>query len=62
MFDADRDGWAELLIYRQGVASSSITLYRYNDFGLIPMKAPLKQDLAARSSCLPGLQAQTEIR
>jgi hypothetical protein len=55
VFDADHDGWAELLIYRQGVASSSISLYRYNDFGLIPMKASLKQDLAARNSCLPGL-------
>jgi hypothetical protein len=62
VFDADHDGWAELLIYRQGVAASSITLYRYNDFGLIPMKASLKQDLAARNSCLPALQAQTEIQ
>jgi hypothetical protein len=61
VFDADHDGWAELLIYRQSVASSAITLYRYNDFGLIPMKASLRQDLAARSSCLPGLQAQTEV-
>ena len=26
VFDADHDGWAELLIYRQGVASSSISL------------------------------------
>jgi hypothetical protein len=62
VFDADHDGWAELLIYRQGVASSSISLYRYNDLGLIPMKASLRQDQAARTSCLPGLQAQTEIR
>src|ERR1700722_988000 len=48
-FDADHDGWAELLIHSYnaypsdahfGAASTSITLSLYTDLGLVPMKTP----------------------
>lgn len=61
VFDADRDGLGELLVYNQSAASSRISLYRYNDLGLIPMKASLRRDTTPRATCEPGLQAKTEV-
>lgn len=56
-FDADHDGWAELLIHSSdadaaGAASTSISLYLYTDMGLVPMKAPLRRDTQPPESCL----------
>ena len=61
-FDADHDGWAELLIHsydprsndaHSGPASSTtIAPYLYTDVGLVPLKAPLRRDLQSPESCL----------
>ena len=55
-FDADHDGWAELLVYTtssdDGRASASIALYLYTDLGLVPLKASLTRDLSSPASCL----------
>jgi hypothetical protein len=56
-FDADHDGWAELLIHSSdadglGTASTSISLYLYTDMGLVFMKAPLRHDSQPPESCL----------
>src|ERR1700730_13687667 len=37
-FDADHDGWWELLINSDQGASTTITLFLYTDLGLVPMK------------------------
>jgi hypothetical protein len=55
-FDADHDGWAELLVHnvvdnRDGPAVS-ITLYLYTDLGLVPLKASYQRDAASPESCL----------
>jgi hypothetical protein len=61
-FDADHDGWAELLIHSyeghsdQGPSSqgpaTTIALYLYTDLGLVPMKAPLRRDTQSPESCI----------
>jgi hypothetical protein len=37
-FDADRDGWAELLVYTHNGFTTDITLHVYTDLGLVPLK------------------------
>ena len=56
-FDADHDGWAELLIHSydvhpDGSASTAITLYLYTDLGLVAMKTPLRRDAQPPESCI----------
>jgi hypothetical protein len=59
-FDADRDGWAELLIHSYDarvsqpsqVATTSIGLYLYTDKGLVPMKAPLRRGEESADACM----------
>jgi len=52
-FDADRDGWAELLVYSSDGDSAQITMYRYTDLGLVPMQVSLREDLEPADSCDP---------
>jgi hypothetical protein len=56
-FDADHDGWAELLVHSydvrpDGSPSTAITLHLYTDLGLVPMKTPLRRDAQSPESCL----------
>lgn len=51
-FDADQDGWAELLVHTHDGLSANITLYLYTDLGLVPTKASFDRDLTAPASCL----------
>jgi hypothetical protein len=56
-FDADRDGWAELLIHSYEASASqgnstTIAPYLYTDVGLVPLKAPLRRDARSPESCL----------
>ncbi len=51
-FDADHDGWAELLVHTDDGNSTSITLYLYTDLGLVALKSPLRRDLQSPESCL----------
>lgn len=51
-FDADHDGWAELLVHSYRGTASTITLYLYTDMGLVPMKTPFRRDLQSPESCL----------
>jgi len=51
-FDADHDGWAELLVHSDQGPSTSITLYLYTDLGLVPMKTPLRRDSQSPESCV----------
>lgn len=51
-FDADRDGWAELLIHSDQGSSTTISLYLYTDLGLVPMKTPLRRDTQSPESCV----------
>jgi hypothetical protein len=64
-FDADSDGWAELLIHSYDLNSNelsgagshsgpSTTLapYLYTDQGLVPLKQPLRRDLRTVDACL----------
>ena len=51
-FDADHDGWAELLIHSYQKGSSVLALYLYTDNTLVPMKAPLTHDFASADACL----------
>jgi hypothetical protein len=51
-FDADRDGWAELLVHSTDGNSSSIALYLYTDLGPVLLKTPLRRDVQAPESCL----------
>jgi hypothetical protein len=55
-FDADHDGWAELLIHSQDAASTTIGLYLYTDVGLVPMKIPLRRDTQSPESCIEQAQ------
>jgi hypothetical protein len=50
-FDADHDGWAELLVHSDQGASTSITLYLYTDLGLVPLKTPFRRDSQSPESC-----------
>ena len=51
-FDADHDGWAELLIHSDQGSSTTIALYLYTDLGLVPMKTPLRRDTQSPESCV----------
>jgi hypothetical protein len=55
-FDADHDGWAEVLVYTvvpsNGGIYASITLNLYTDPGLAPLKATFHRDLSSPESCL----------
>jgi hypothetical protein len=51
-FDADHDGWAELLIHSDHGAATVITLYLYSDLGLAPLKTPLRRESQAPESCV----------
>jgi len=66
-FDADSDGWAELLIYSDDIQpndpsttpprfvpgpSASIAPYIYTDKGLVPLATPLHRDLRTADACL----------
>ncbi len=51
-FDADRDGWAELLIHSNQGPAMTITLYLYSDLGLAPLKTPLRRDAQSPESCV----------
>jgi hypothetical protein len=51
-FDADHDGWAELLMHTDDGASTTIAVYLYTDFGLVPIKTPLRRDLQSPESCI----------
>lgn len=51
-FDADHDGWAELLIHSDEGESTAITLYLYTDQALVPMKMPLTRYTATADVCL----------
>lgn len=51
-FDADHDGWAELLIHSNDGKESSITLYAYTDLGLVPIKTPFRRADSSLDTCL----------
>jgi hypothetical protein len=51
-FDADHDGWAELLVHSDEGASTTITLYLYTDLGLVSLKTPFRRDAQAPESCV----------
>jgi hypothetical protein len=51
-FDADHDGWAELLIHSDQAAATTIALYLYSDKGLAMLKTPLRRDAQAPESCV----------
>jgi hypothetical protein len=51
-FDADHDGWGELLIYSDQGAATTITLYLYSDMGLAPLKTPFRRDAQSPESCV----------
>jgi hypothetical protein len=51
-FDADDDGWAELLIHSDQGSATTISLYLYSDLGLAPLKNPLRRDSVAPESCI----------
>jgi hypothetical protein len=56
-FDADHDGWAELLIHSDDVhsyqgAATTISLYLYTDLGLVPLKTPYHHEIQSPQSCL----------
>jgi hypothetical protein len=51
-FDADHDGWAELLIHFDLGDATTIALYLYSDLGLAPLKTPFRRDSASPESCV----------
>jgi hypothetical protein len=51
-FDADRDGWAELLVYSQEGKSTTITPYLYTDKALVPLKMQSRREERSAESCL----------
>ena len=51
-FDADHDGWAELLVHSDHGPATTITLYLYTDLGLVPLKTPLRRDAQSPESCV----------
>jgi len=52
VFDADQDGWDELLVYSDEGNSTMIALSLYTDMGLVPLKMPLHRDAQAPEACL----------
>jgi len=51
-FDADHDGWAELLIHSDQGAATTITLSLYSDMGLAALKTLLRRDAQSPESCV----------
>jgi hypothetical protein len=51
-FDADHDGWGELLVHSDQGAATTITLYLYSDMGLAPLKTPLRRNTQSPESCV----------
>ena len=51
-FDADRDGWAELLVHSDQGSATTISLNLYTDMGLVPLKSELRRDSQAPESCV----------
>jgi hypothetical protein len=51
-FDADHDGWAELLMHSNDGTSSTVALYLYTDLGLVPMKTPFRREDSSLDACL----------
>lgn len=51
-FDADRDGWAELLVYSREGKSTTITPYLYTDKALVPLKIQFRREERLAESCL----------
>ena len=51
-FDADHDGWAELLVYSDHGDSIELAPYLYTDMGLAPLKTPLRRDVVSLDACL----------
>jgi hypothetical protein len=51
-FDADCDGWAELLIHSDHGSATAITLYLYSDLGLAALKTTLRRDAQSPESCV----------
>lgn len=51
-FDADHDGWAELLIHSDQGTATTITLYLYSDKGFAPLKTPLRREAQSPESCV----------
>ena len=51
-FDADHDGWAELLMHSYEGSSSVLTLYLYTDKVLVPIKTPFIRDIRPPESCV----------
>lgn len=50
-FDADVDGWAELLVHSYQGNSTTIAVYLYTDKGLVPLKMPLRRDTQSPEAC-----------
>lgn len=61
-FDADHDGWAEVLVHSYDAQPhdahsnqspyTAITLELYTDLGLVPLKSPLLRDSQSPQSCI----------
>jgi len=51
-FDADHDGWAELLIHSDEGSSSTFGLALYTDLGLVPLKTPFRHSPSSLDVCL----------
>jgi hypothetical protein len=51
-FDADSDGWAELLVHSRSGNHTSIAVQLYSDQGLIPIKQEFRRDIASADACL----------
>ena len=58
-FDADHDGWAELLVHSYDASdqsssgqSATLGLYLYTDKGLVPIKMPFNRQTQSAESCL----------
>jgi hypothetical protein len=51
-FDADVDGWAELLVYSDQGKSTTMAVDLYTDKGLVPLKIPLRRDTQSPEACL----------
>ncbi len=54
-FDADHNGWAELLVHSQVPDSeqdTEIAPYLYTDQALVPIKLPFRRDMQPPASCL----------
>jgi hypothetical protein len=56
-FDADHDGWAEMIVHSEDAHSDSgnsttLGLYLYSDAGLVQLKQPLQRDWQPPQNCV----------